>query len=87
MQEFFNDYVQSLETYIMFRIKETVARITPELIAKDRAPILYSLDRNKNIRFSHENPDVLKMYEEFFEKPNSPVAHKLLHTDHHAWDM
>ena len=33
MREFFNDYVQSLETYIMFRIKEEVARITPELIA------------------------------------------------------
>ena len=30
MQEKFNDYVQSLETYIMFRIKETVAEITPE---------------------------------------------------------
>ena len=43
MQEFFNDYVQSLETYIMFRIKETVARITPELIAKDRAPISLSM--------------------------------------------
>lgn len=39
MQEFFNDYVQTLETYIMFRIKEKVARITPELKAKDRAPI------------------------------------------------
>ena len=39
MQEFFNDYVQTLETYIMFRIKETVARITPELKAKGRAPI------------------------------------------------
>ena len=39
MQELFNDYIQSLETYIMFRIKETVARITPELIEKGRAPI------------------------------------------------
>jgi LL-diaminopimelate aminotransferase len=39
MQEIFNDYVQSLETYIMFRIKETVAQITPELTAKNRAPI------------------------------------------------
>lgn len=39
MQEFFNDYVQSLETYIMFRIKETVAKITTELTAKGRAPI------------------------------------------------
>ena len=39
MQNLFNNYVQSLETYIMFRIKETVARITPELKAKNRAPI------------------------------------------------
>ena len=39
MQNFFNDSVQSLETYIMFKIKETVAKITPDLKAKDRAPI------------------------------------------------
>ena len=43
MQEFFNDYVQSLETYIMFRIKETVAKITPELVAKNRKPIMLSM--------------------------------------------
>lgn len=43
MREFFNDYVQSLETYIMFRIKETVGKITPELIAKERAPIALSM--------------------------------------------
>lgn len=39
MQELFNDNVQTLDTYIMFKIKETVARITPELTAKNRAPI------------------------------------------------
>lgn len=39
MQELFNDYVQTLETYIMFQIKETMAKITPELKAKNRAPI------------------------------------------------
>lgn len=39
MQEIFNNNVQSLDTYIMFKIKETVARITPELTAKNRAPI------------------------------------------------
>lgn len=43
MREFFNEYVQSLETYIMFRIKETVAKITPELTAKGRAPIALSM--------------------------------------------
>ena len=43
MLEKFNDYVQSLETYIMFRIKETVAKITLELTAKNRAPIMLSM--------------------------------------------
>ena len=43
MREFFNDYVQSLETYIMFRIKETVAKLTPELTAKGRKPIALSM--------------------------------------------
>ena len=43
MREFFNDYVQTLETYIMFRIKETVAKITPELTSKGRAPISLSM--------------------------------------------
>lgn len=39
MQDFFNDNVKTLDTYIMFKIKETVAKITPELVAKNRAPI------------------------------------------------
>lgn len=43
MKEKFNHYVQDLETYIMFYIKETVAKITPELIKKDRAPISLSM--------------------------------------------
>lgn len=43
MQELFNDYIQNMETYIMFRIKETVAKLTPELTAKNRAPISLSM--------------------------------------------
>ena len=43
MKELFNDYVQSLETYIMFKIAEEVARIKPDLEAKDRAPISLSM--------------------------------------------
>ncbi len=39
MKELFNDYVQTLETYIMIRIKMETARLTPELTAKNRAPI------------------------------------------------
>ena len=43
MREFFNDYVQSLETYIMFTIKAEAQRLTPELTAKNRAPISLSM--------------------------------------------
>lgn len=39
MKELFNDYVQTLETYIMFQIKQETLRLKPELEAKDRAPI------------------------------------------------
>lgn len=43
MKELFNRYVQSLETYIMFKIAQDVAEITPELEAKGRAPISLSM--------------------------------------------
>lgn len=43
MKELFNDYVQSLETYIMFRIKQKTAEITPMLKEKNRAPIFLSM--------------------------------------------
>lgn len=39
MKELFNEYVQSLETYIMIQIKMETARLAPELTAKNRAPI------------------------------------------------
>ena len=55
-----------------------------EELAFERGKNLYYLDKNADIRFSHENKDVLNMYEEYFEKPNSHKAHMLLHTDHIA---
>ena len=51
-------------------------------LAFERGKNLYYLDENMELRFSHENPDVLKMYEDFFEKPNSHKAHMLLNTEH-----
>ncbi|MBO5460321.1 MAG: iron hydrogenase small subunit [Ruminococcus sp.] len=58
-----------------------------EELAHERGENLYFLDKNAKIRFSHENPDVLKLYEDYFEKPLSHKSHMLLHTDHHAWKM
>lgn len=53
-----------------------------EEYAQYRAPKLYELDKKCRIRFSHENEEVLKLYEEFMEKPNSHKAHELLHVNH-----
>ncbi|AYD39498.1 4Fe-4S dicluster domain-containing protein [Clostridium fermenticellae] len=49
-------------------------------ILKSRMNILYEEDRNKVLRKSHENPEIIKLYEEFLGKPSSEKAHKLLHT-------
>ena len=45
-----------------------------------RAAGLYAEDEAKTIRKSHENPDIIKVYEEFLGKPGSHKAHDLLHT-------
>lgn len=58
-----------------------------EELAFTRGGNLYSLDKKSQYRFSHENPDILKLYEDFMGKPLSHKSHMLLHTDHTAWDM
>lgn len=50
-----------------------------EILAK-RAAAIYREDEGKLIRKSHENPDILKLYEEFLGKPMSEKSHELLHT-------
>lgn len=53
-----------------------------EELAFERGKNLYYLDENANIRFSHENQDIIAMYDEFFEAPLSHKSHMLLHTEH-----
>lgn len=48
------------------------------LLARQKA--LYSEDKSKVIRKSHENPSIIKLYDEFLGKPMSDKAHHLLHT-------
>ncbi len=55
-----------------------------EELAFDRGQSLYNLDENAQIRFSHENQDVLAMYQEYFGEPMSHKAHMLLHTEHES---
>ena len=47
-----------------------------------RSGVLYGLDNNNNIRFSHENPEVIACYKNYLGKPLSELSHKLLHRDH-----
>lgn len=42
MQEF-NEYVKSIDTYIMFQIKQEAAKLAPELTAKGRTPIALAM--------------------------------------------
>ena len=51
-------------------------------LAFERGKQLYRLDRDYKVRFSHENPDILKLYDEYMGQPMSHKAHMLLHTEH-----
>lgn len=56
-------------------------------LAGERGARLYEIDKNNPIRFSHENAAVLKLYEEYLEKPLSHKAHELLHTHQEEWSL
>ena len=49
-----------------------------------RAAALYKEDRMKKNRLSHENKQIIELYEKFLGEPNSHKAHELLHTSYNA---
>ncbi|MCI9449105.1 MAG: 2Fe-2S iron-sulfur cluster binding domain-containing protein [Clostridiales bacterium] len=49
-------------------------------LKKVRAEVLYTADRNLDLRKSHENSIIKQIYDEFLGEPNSHKAHELLHT-------
>ena len=51
-------------------------------MAQERGEKLYALDKNNPLRFSHENPSVIALYDQYLGSPLSHMAHELLHTDH-----
>ena len=48
-------------------------------LAFNRGKKLYFLDEKSEIRYSHENRDIIALYNEYFEKPLSHKSHALLH--------
>ena len=56
---------------------------TTNAIRKERIEALYELDRNLPYRKSHENPEIVAIYKEYFGEPLSKKSHELLHTHYH----
>lgn len=49
-------------------------------LKEKRIESLYNKDNNMKTRNSYENPEIIKVYEEFYKKPLSELAEKMLHT-------
>ncbi len=56
---------------------------TDEIRAK-RIAGLYKDDENSEVRASHQNPEIIRLYDEFLREPLSEVSHKYLHTTYSA---
>lgn len=57
-------------------------RLTTNEVRKARIQAIYKEDEGKQVRKSHENPEIKQIYEEFLEKPLGHLSHKLLHTQY-----
>ncbi len=47
-----------------------------------RQQVLVNIDKTAQYRKSQENPDILRLYNEFYGEANSHLAHELLHTSY-----
>lgn len=65
-QPFISSYIKNTEGMDVYRQK--------------RASALYNQDQSMTLRKSHENQQIIDLYKNFLEKPNSHIAHELLHT-------
>ena len=55
---------------------------TTNAIRKKRMDALYKIDSSQPLRKSHENPEIITLYNEFLGKPLSEKSHELLHTSY-----
>jgi ferredoxin hydrogenase len=53
-----------------------------QLAYKERKAATYKHDCKLEIRKSHENPDIIKLYAEFLGEPLGHKSHHLLHTEY-----
>ena len=57
-------------------------RFTTDEIREKRIGAIYKEDENKQLRKSHKNPEISRLYEEFLGAPLSKISHHLLHTNY-----
>ncbi|MCK5154647.1 MAG: iron hydrogenase small subunit, partial [Spirochaetales bacterium] len=57
-------------------------RFTTDAIRLARIGAIYKEDEGKELRKSHLNPEITKIYEEFLKKPLGEKSHHLLHTEY-----
>ena len=53
-----------------------------DVVRKARIDSLYAKDKSMTVRKSHENPDIKKVYEEFYGEPLGDMAEEMLHTSY-----
>jgi NADP-reducing hydrogenase subunit HndD len=55
-------------------------RLTSDAVRQARIRAIYAEDEGRELRKSHENPEVMALYDEFLGEPLGHTSHKLLHT-------
>ena len=48
---------------------------------------LYGIDRDAQLRTSHSNPSIRRIYSEFLGEPGGHLSHELLHTSYTERDV
>lgn len=76
---------QSFDKVMLQTLKDKIVRQEDEdFLKKARAQGLYGEDKHQQLRAAHLNPQIQTLYREYLGKPNSHLAHELLHTHYVA---
>lgn len=62
-------------------------RFTTDEVRQKRIEAIYKEDEGKEMRKSHENPEIKQIYEEYLKEPLGEKSHHLLHTHYESRDL
>jgi iron only hydrogenase large subunit-like protein len=58
-------------------------RFTTDAVRRARMGAIFAEDEGKQMRMSHENPNIALLYRDFLGQPLGEKSHDLLHTHYH----